>query len=212
MSIYFLIRDGVTISIGELPMDYMNISSLHGCQDKELSDLTWANLPGVKFIKASADALTPDVLPKLRSYHAALTDITNNTEMTAAEMIDSCNRKIIWTKKTAELNSIVETLVKKLTTKYSPEEIDQWTNQIIEAKNYTYHPEDTTGYAMLAAIATNRGVELQSLVEKVIAKQKDYSMLLGQILGNKQRIEDLLESALTTTEISSINLREGWPL
>lgn len=125
MSIYFLIKDGVTISIGELPKDYMNISSLHGCSDEELADLTWANLPGVKFIKAQPDGHIPsDALPKLRALHSALTDIADNSEMSAADLIDACNRKLIWIKKVAELNSIVETLVNKLTTKYSPEEID----------------------------------------------------------------------------------------
>jgi hypothetical protein len=68
--------------------------------------------------------------------------------------------------------------------------VQSWAQQTREAEALAIDPN--TPAPLLAAIATMRGVPLATLAERVRAKVLAYAVASGQIIGQRQALEDRL--------------------
>lgn len=99
------------------------------------------------------------------------------------------------------LNDTAEAMMEEYTSDYGFHTKLSWTDQKNEAYGYLNDP--TTETPTLTEIATGRGISVEDLVIKVIAKAERYRKVSGAIMGECQRCEDLLEAM--TPENSTID-------
>lgn len=91
--------------------------------------------------------------------------------------------------KTARLqriNNETDSLLKELSATYPEREVLSWDQQLIEAQT----PDAPR--TLLQALASARGIELEELASRVLAKAQHYAVASGTILGVRQRLEDQL--------------------
>lgn len=89
--------------------------------------------------------------------------------------------------KLAEINAWFDSAVAQLTAGTTQSERDSWAVQVNEA--YGIRP-----VAMLSAMATARGIELETLIEKVKQKSELFASYYGAIQGKRDALEDLVNS------------------
>lgn len=89
------------------------------------------------------------------------------------------------------LNNETDQLLARLAADCPEREVLSWDQQLLEAQ------DDTSPRPLLTAMAAARGIELDDLVQRVLAKAQLYAMASGAILGARQKLEDTLEQADT---------------
>ena len=112
----------------------------------------------------------------------------------------------------SKLDKVFSKKASKLTKQYPPIEVSSWDQQKEEAKALKKDPLANT--PMLSRIAARRGVAVSDLATKVLSKGNNYSLFIGDLIGHKQSIEDLVSiEDVTLAELISIEetLSEGWP-
>lgn len=78
-----------------------------------------------------------------------------------------------------------------------------WTIQEEEAKKYsTSH--DPSECPMLAILAQTRGIELDTLVAKVLEKNTAYRQAIALLVGNRQKLQDQIEGCNDYKEVLAI--------
>lgn len=90
-------------------------------------------------------------------------------------------------KKLNEINNWFTAAVGQLTAGTTQTERDSWAVQVNEA--YGIRP-----VAMLAAMASARGIALDALIDKVKQKSELYAAYYGAIQGKRDALEDLVKS------------------
>ena len=85
---------------------------------------------------------------------------------------------------------------------YTEEEFRTWDQQRVEA--HLYIADNLADIPLLDAIASSRGIPVADLVNNVIANADIYSPLMGHILGRKQGLVDLIDSAPDGAELDRI--------
>ncbi|MGX2949381.1 hypothetical protein ACWIUA_00535 [Ursidibacter sp. B-7004-1] len=85
---------------------------------------------------------------------------------------------------------------------YPQAEIDSFYRQEREARGWKENNHYPT--PMLTAIAENRGVPFEILVEKVIEKADQVAVVIGQIIGQRQAFEDRISLAKNNEELTAI--------
>jgi hypothetical protein len=139
-----------------------------------------------------ADPATPGIISVLTQEEF---DAAESAEMTArfdrekAERIKSVNRA-------CDLG--IRALVKS----YPEHEISSWHQQVREATDYTLDNNAPT--PLLSAIASGRGVTVPELVAKVHTKAAEYSAASGAIIGKRQALISLIETAETIDDILAV--------
>lgn len=100
--------------------------------------------------------------------------------------------------KLREINSICDVILSSATSTYPDTEVLTFDQQKIEAQAYltSNNPEDAP---LLAALASGRGIELDDLVQRVIAKSNAFTQLSGYVIGQRQALEDKLDTPATYT-------------
>ncbi|MGX3020929.1 hypothetical protein [Ursidibacter sp. B-7004-1] len=92
---------------------------------------------------------------------------------------------------------------------YPQAEIDSFYRQEREARGWKEDNHYPT--PMLTAIAENRGVPFEILVEKVIEKADQVAVVIGQIIGQRQAFEDRISLAKNNEELTAIEQEiEKW--
>lgn len=86
---------------------------------------------------------------------------------------------------------------------YPDDEVQSWAKQEAEARAYGISPTP-----LLSALSAARGIDLEELVAKVIAKSDAFATVSGTIIGTRQACEDAIESAADVGEASAV----VWPL
>ena len=72
-----------------------------------------------------------------------------------------------------------------------------------EADAYTI---DANGDApLLRAIAEQRGLDVQELVQRVHQKMNAFAMASGMLIGKRQALEDAIDAAQAPQELAAIN-------
>jgi hypothetical protein len=102
----------------------------------------------------------------------------------------------------ASINMACDKELAQLAETYPSGEISSWPQQVKEAEALTIDPNTAT--PLLSTIAVARGLTVADLAGRVLAKAAAYSEAAGQIIGKRQALEDALDIATTTEEISII--------
>lgn len=107
------------------------------------------------------------------------------------------------------LNAATDTALAALTGGYPSSELLTFDKQEAEARAYLSDPATPT--PLLSALATGRGIPLDELVQRVIAKADAFAVASGQIIGQRQALEDRLDAAETIEDVQAIEINLSLP-
>ena len=99
--------------------------------------------------------------------------------------------------KLAEINAACDSILNAATATYPSSEVLTFDQQTKEAE--AYQADNTASVPLLSALAASRNIPLTELVQRVLAKHDAFSALSGSVIGQRQALEDVLDS-LTTVE------------
>lgn len=112
--------------------------------------------------------------------------------------------------KLAEINAEYETRAQQVAVGVPASEVVSWPKQEAEAR--ALKADSKADALTLRAMAASRGVPLEVLAEKVIGKADAYSICIGKITGDRQRLEDLLNAIDLTADNAASQIKEiKWP-
>ena len=110
------------------------------------------------------------------------------------------------------VNELFSSKSNALTSLFPVNEVSTWPQQKAEAEAYLL--DETAEVPFLQLVAGIRGISLEDIVLKVLTKASGFSTFVGNLLGRKQALEDLIESSagsLTALlSIGSDELESGW--
>ena len=104
--------------------------------------------------------------------------------------------------KLSEINKAADKIMAALISTYPDREISTFDKQEAEARAYMADPEAPT--PLLSALAKARGISMDELVKRVIAKADAFAAASGYIIGQRQALEDQLDMCKTLEEVQSI--------
>lgn len=111
--------------------------------------------------------------------------------------------------KLSEINAAADRAIATLTATYPDREISTFDKQESEARAYAADPTAST--PLLSALAQARGIELSELVQRVIAKADILAMASGSIIGQRQALEDRLDTCTTIEDVQAITVNIVMP-
>ncbi len=111
--------------------------------------------------------------------------------------------------KLAEINEQCDAMLGGLTKSYPGSELLTFDQQKAEAEAYL--ADNTTHCPLLAPLAAARGIELEDLCTRVIAKATAFSAASGAIIGQRQKFEDLLGACTTIDQVAAIEVSYALP-
>lgn len=89
--------------------------------------------------------------------------------------------------------TIADLLVDQLRSSYPEVEVLSWPRQETEARAFIGSGLEDDA-PLLKGIAVRRGIDLADLANRVIAKANAYASFTGNIFGERQRLEDLMDT------------------
>lgn len=104
--------------------------------------------------------------------------------------------------KLSEINAAADRAIATLTATYPDREISTFDKQESEARAYAADPAAST--PLLSALAQARGIPLDELVRRVLAKADAFAVASGSIIGQRQALEDRLDVCTTIEEVQAI--------
>ena len=111
--------------------------------------------------------------------------------------------------KLSEINAAADRAIGTLTATYPDREISTFDKQESEARAYAADPTAST--PLLSALAQARGVPLDELVRRVLAKADAFAVASGSIIGQRQALEDRLDVCTTLEEVQGITVDISMP-
>lgn len=90
-----------------------------------------------------------------------------------------------------------------LATPYTPEERETWATQQREARAWI--ADNTATVPMLSAMAAGRGISVETLAAKVMENVALFESTSGAILGEQQRLLDVIDSASTVAAMLAVH-------
>ena len=114
------------------------------------------------------------------------------------------------TDKLSEINAAADSAIAMLTATYPDREISTFDKQEAEARAYLADPA-TAQTPLLSALSQARGIELPELVRRVIAKADALAVASGSIIGQRQALEDRLDTCTTVEEVRAITVNISVP-
>ena len=112
--------------------------------------------------------------------------------------------------KLSEINAAADKAIVSLTATYPDREIASFDKQEAEARAYATDPA-TALTPLLSALAEARGIDLPDLVRRVIAKADAFAVASGSIIGQRQALEDRLDTCTTVEEVRAITVNISMP-
>lgn len=136
-------------------------------------------------------------LTELKTYVEGVTDvsITADTETEMAEL-KAQKRVEIW--------GAGDAILAQVKANYTGAEIESWSKQEEGAKDIQAGKTDTEAALFVAAIAQGRGIETQTLVTKILGNVVSYGALSSAVIGEQQRLDDLIKVATTQAQLDAI--------
>ena len=112
--------------------------------------------------------------------------------------------------KLSEINSVCDAILNQAVASYPQSEILTFDQQVEEVKAYqqTGNPASAP---LLSALAGARGISLDELCLRVITKRAQFSTLSGIIIGQRQHLEDVLDTLETVEEVQALEVDIGIP-
>ena len=105
-------------------------------------------------------------------------------------------------RKLAEINAACDAALAALTASYPSSELLTFDKQETEARALLADPEAVTPF--LTPLAAARGMEIEALARKVIAKADAFTTASGYVIGLRQKDEDRLKAAQTVEDVAAI--------
>ena len=116
-------------------------------------------------------------------------------EPTFAELIKS-KRREIW--------GAGDAILAKVKANFTGAEIESWSKQEEGAKDIQAGNVETEAALFVAAIAQGRGIETATLVTKILGNVVSYGALSAAVIGEQQRLDDLIKAASTPADLNAI--------
>ena len=113
-------------------------------------------------------------------------------------------------KKLAEINAACDRILSDAASTYPETEILTFDQQTAEAKAYQASGK-TEDAPLLSALAQGRGMTLDELAKRVIAKHTAFTALSGYVIGQRQALEDRLNACTTGEAIRSLAVEIAVP-
>lgn len=112
--------------------------------------------------------------------------------------------------KLTEINAACDAILNAAISTYPETEVLTFDQQTSEANAYlaSQNPADAP---LLSALAAGRGITLDNLVQRVIAKHDAFSLLSGYVIGQRQALEDRLEQCQTVEVVDAIEVNIAIP-
>ncbi len=104
--------------------------------------------------------------------------------------------------KLQEINAACDAALAALTAMYPERELLSFERQEREARALI--SGDTSNTAHIAAIASGRGIPVEDLAQKIVAKADAFSVASGTLIGQRQKWEDMLKAAQTKENVIAI--------
>ena len=104
--------------------------------------------------------------------------------------------------KLSEINAAADRAIATLTATYPDRELATFDKQESEARAYA--ADATASTPLLSALAQARGIPLDELVRRVLAKADAFAVASGSIIGQRKALEDRLDVCTTVEEVQSI--------
>lgn len=107
--------------------------------------------------------------------------------------------------KLQEIKEACETALSSLVASYPERELHTFERQEREARAWLAgaHVSDVTH---IKAISSERGIELNDLARKIVAKADTFAILSGRLIGRRQALEDKVKNARSKEEITAIEV------
>ena len=108
-------------------------------------------------------------------------------------------------RKLEEIRNAVNSKMNELKKNFSNVEVETWTKQENGAKLLIENPESTEADAIwVKSLAEARGISLDAMIEKITAAVTVVNTAAYQVIGQQQKLEDLVNAAQTVDEVYSI--------
>ena len=111
--------------------------------------------------------------------------------------------------KLSEINAAADRAIATLTATYPDRELATFDKQESEARAYA--ADATASTPLLSALAQARGIPLDELVRRVLAKADAFAVASGSIIGQRQALEDRLDACTTLEEVQGITVNISMP-
>ena len=106
--------------------------------------------------------------------------------------------------KRAEIWGAGDAILAAVKANYTGTEIESWSKQEQGAKDIQAGDTSTEAAQFVAAIAQGRGIEVSVLVAKILANVESYGALSAAVIGEQQRLDDLIKAAATPEDLEAI--------
>lgn len=106
--------------------------------------------------------------------------------------------------KRAEIWGAGDAILAAVKANYTGAEIESWSKQEQGAKDIQARDTSTEMAQFVAAIARRRGIEVSVLVAKILANVESYGALSTAVIGEQQRLDDLIKAATTPEDLEAI--------
>ena len=106
--------------------------------------------------------------------------------------------------KRAEIWGTGDAILAQVKANFTQAEIESWSKQEQGAKDIQAGDTSTEAAQFVAAIAQGRGIEVFALVAKILANVESYGALSAAVIGEQQRLDDLIKAAATPEDLESI--------
>lgn len=110
------------------------------------------------------------------------------------------------TAKIAELNRTAQNFINRATgaDKVPEFEVQSWKNQADEARAWA--ADNALATPILDQIAQERGISADELKQKVLEKAQQSDMIVAAVVGQRQALQDKIDSAKTLDELNAIEI------
>ena len=104
--------------------------------------------------------------------------------------------------KMAEINAGFDAMTAAITATYPEKEVLTFDQQVAEAQ--AYQADSKAVCPMLQALSAARGLALDELCRRVLAKHQAFSFATGTLMGQRQAMEDMLDACTNVDDVASI--------
>lgn len=106
--------------------------------------------------------------------------------------------------KRAEIWGAGDAILAQVKANFTQAEIESWSKQEQGARDIQAEETTTEAAQFVAAIAQARGLDTGVLVTKILANVASYGALSAAIIGEQQRLDDLIKAAATAEAVAAI--------
>ncbi len=106
--------------------------------------------------------------------------------------------------KRAEIWGAGDAILARVKANFTVAEIESWSKQEQGAKDISAGDGETEAAQFVAAIAQVRGLETGILATKILTNVASYGALSAAVIGEQQRLDDLIKAAATAEAVAAI--------